>query len=174
MPVFLLAIAEPTPKLFWIGVPFIAVGAAIRIWSSGYLTKLSNLITAGPFALCRNPLYIGSFLGCVGYLIICNNLIAWILTVPLFWAFHGGAVAYEEKLLREKFGEPFKQYCSKVPRFLPHIRSMAGEGEFSLGQVMYNREYTGLLGSVIITLFFAYIAYRLHDAPLELIVHHIQ
>lgn len=173
IPLALLLIAEPTPKLFWAGLPFIAVGAAIRIWSAGYLTKLSDLVTAGPFALCRNPLYVGSFLGCVGYLIICNNLIAWLVAIPLFWAFHGGAVAYEEKLLREKFGEPFDDYCARVPRFLPKIGSMSGSGGFSFGQVMYNREYTGFGASVIVTVLFAVITLKLHHAPLELITRYI-
>lgn len=145
----------------------------MRIWSSGYLTKMSNLITAGPFALCRNPLYIGSFLACVGYLVMCNNWIAWVLTVPLFWAFHGGAVAYEEKLLVEKFGDPFREYCARVPRLLPRVTSVAGEGKFSFGQVLHNREYNGLMGTLVIILLFALIAFKLHRMPIELIAQYI-
>jgi hypothetical protein len=71
------------------------------------------------------------------------------------------------------FGEPFKEYCARVPRLLPRIASLAGEGRFSFGQVLYNREYNGLMGTLIIVVLFALIAFKLHQAPYELIAQYI-
>lgn len=139
----LLVIAEPTPKAFYAALPFVALGQSIRIWSAGYLTKLSELVTAGPFALCRNPLYVGSFFITVGYLVMCNNPIALIVGVVVFWLLHGGAVAYEEGLLCEYYGEDYARYCREVPRFIPHPHSLWGDGGFSFRRVMVNDEFRG-------------------------------
>lgn len=171
IPIVLVVFARPNAHRFWIGVPFVAVGQLIRIWSAGYLSKLEKLITAGPFALCRNPLYVGSFLVCIGYLFMCNRTDAWIAVPVLFWLFHGGAVAYEEKLLREKFGDPFEKYCKIVPRFVPAWRSLAGHGGFSFGQLMANNEYRGVAAAVVLVALFALMAYRPDLTPLSLLRH---
>ena len=137
----LLVVAKPTPKAFYLALPFVIVGELIRIWASGYLTKLSGLVTAGPFALCRNPLYVGSFLISLGYLIMCDDIAVLIVGTAIFWLLHAGAVAYEEGLLREYFGEDYLRYCREVPRFLPRPHKLAGQGNFSFQRAMGNDEF---------------------------------
>ena len=159
----------PSVKSFWIGLPFVLAGAAIRLWSAGYLNKMSNLTTAGPFSLCRNPLYVGSFLICIGYLVMSGRIEVLIVGIFLFWMFHGGAIAYEEKLLKEKFGQSFVDYCNSVPRFFPVPRSLKGEGSFSIKQVLYNNEYRSLTASIAVSILFALIAYMPDFAPLQLL-----
>ena len=136
--------------MFWAGLPLVALGEAIRVWSSGYLTKLSGLVTAGPFAMCRNPLYMGSFLISLGYFVMCNRLDVLIVGIILFWMLHAAAVIYEERLLREKFGEDFEQYCRNVPRFLPRLRGPVGQGRFSFEQVMANDEHRGAASAALL------------------------
>ena len=136
------------------------MGELIRLWSAGHLTKLSTVVTAGPFALCRNPIYIGSFLISVGYFCMCDRLDVWIIGTALFWLFHGGAIAHEEKLLREKFGEDYAGYCKRVPRFLPRAASLAGNGEFSWKQAMLNNEYRGAAAALVLSVLFGLMAYR--------------
>lgn len=168
-PIAILLLAKPTPALFWGGVPFAVVGEAIRLWSAGYLTKLKSVITAGPFALCRNPLYVGSFLISVGYFVMCNRPDVWIAGVALFWLFHGGAIAHEEKLLAEKFGKDYLDYCQSVPRLLPRLRRLDGNGEFSFAQLVLNREYRSASATVVLLVWFGLIAYYPHLAPLGLL-----
>ena len=155
----LVFVASPTPAAFWLGLPFIIVGELIRIWSAGYLTKLSSLVTSGPFAMCRNPLYVGSFLISLGYLIMCNRPVVLAIGVVLFWILHGAAVAYEEGLLREKFGEEFEDYCCKVPRFIPRLSRLSGQGRFSIGQVMSNEEYRGVVTAALLSTVFGLMAF---------------
>ena len=140
-------------------MPLVIVGEAIRIWSAGYITKLSGLITAGPFAMCRNPLYVGSFLICLGYLIMCRRLDVIILGSILFWVFHGGAVAYEERLLAEKFGQVYEDYRRSVPRFIPCFSRRTGEGSFSLKQVMANDEHRSVIAALVLVSMFCFMAY---------------
>lgn len=156
----LLIVARPTPEAFWAGLPLVALGQIIRVWSAGYLTKLSGLVTAGPFAMCRNPLYMGSFLISLGYLVMCHRLYVLMVGIVLFWMLHGAAVAYEERLLREKFGEDFANYCKRVPRFLPRLRRPAGQGRFSFEQVMANDEHRGAASAMLILSAFGLMAYE--------------
>lgn len=156
----MLIVARPTPQLFWVGLPLVVAGELIRLWSSGYLTKLSGLITAGPYALCRNPLYVGSFLITVGCLIMCNNLTVLAVGVFLFWTLHWGAVIYEEGMLRGKFGQEFVDYCGRVPRFLPYPRRMAGQGVFSIRQVNANDELQGAATMLVLAAAFGAMAFR--------------
>jgi steroid 5-alpha reductase family enzyme len=155
----LLLVAKPTPAAFWAGLPLVAIGEAIRLWASGYLTKLSGLVTAGPFAICRNPLYAGSFLICLGYLVMCNRADVLIVGIALFWGLHWAAVIYEERILRERFGEEFEEYCRRVPRFVPRPRRLAGRGGFSFEQVMANDEHRGAASAALLSTVFAFMAY---------------
>lgn len=179
-PVVLLLLARPVPRLFWSGLPFIVAGSAIRIWSAGCLRKLNSLTTDGPFAMCRNPLYIGSFLIAVGYFAVCGRVEVWVAGTVLFWLFHGGAIAYEEKLLRDRYGESFADYCRRTPRLVPRLRrlrdsaAIAGAGQsedsaqdmgFSLDQVFYNNEPRSVLGTLVFAAVFGIISHFPDLAP---------
>ena len=165
-PVITLLIGRPSPSVFWPGLALVALGECIRVWAAGFLVKYSRLTTAGPFALCRNPMYIGSFLMCLGYLLMCHR--PWLLVVGLaiFLLFHGGAILHEEKLLAERFGEEYRAYCDSVPRLLPRIRPLSGEGRFSIGTLMLNNELQGVACAMLMTLLFALLAYWPSYAPL--------
>lgn len=157
----LVFVAKPTPGAFWAGLPLVALGELIRVWSAGYLTKLSGLVTAGPFAMCRNPLYIGSFLMSLGYFVMCSRTDVLIIGTVLFWILHGAAVTYEERLLREKFGDDFANYCKIVPRFLPRLSGYKGQGSFSFRQVMANDEYRGAATAALLLTVFGLMAFGL-------------
>lgn len=167
MPALILILGRPTFRAVLLGLPFIICGEAIRIWASGYLSKMSELTTAGPFALCRNPLYVGSFFINLGYFFMSNSLTIGIIGTILFCLFHGAAVKHEEGMLREKFGEPFIDYCKSVPRFFPRPRSMQGVGKFTFQQLKSNHEYKGLSGASAICALFALRAYYSSFQPIE-------
>ena len=162
-----LALARPTPWLFWVGLPFVVAGEALRIWAVGYLTKLRTLVTAGPFGLCRNPIYLGSFLITVGCFVMCGRIDVWVAGTALFWLFHGGAIAYEEKLLRDRYGEVFADYCKTTPRLLPRLRGSGGSGVFSWKQVVGNDEHRSALGTFVLAAIFGLVAYFPNLAPAE-------
>ena len=160
-------VARPNPERFLEGLPFVLAGETLRLWSAGYLRKLSELTTAGPFALSRNPMYTGTFLTCVGYMIMCNRPLVWLAGIALFWLFHGGAVAYEEKILREKFGDHYLTYCKSVPRFIPRVSRFRGHGEFSLKQIAVNNEYYAVVVTCAMLALLAVGAYGSHPSPID-------
>lgn len=81
-----------------------------------------KLVTSGPFAYCRNPMYVGV----VG--IIAAQAVAFAswptavdaaLTLALF---HVRVVLYEEPVLSRDFGDEFQRYRRTVPRWIPRVR----------------------------------------------------
>lgn len=163
----LLFVARTTPESFGYGLPLVVIGGLIRVWSAGSLRKLECLVTSGPFALCRNPMYVGSFLITCGYLIMCRRLDVGIIGFVLFWLFHGSAIVREERMLKDKFGESYETYCKSVPRFVPCFNLSGAKGGFSLNLLSENLEWRSALSSLVVTALFGLIAYGM--IPLELL-----
>ena len=105
----------------WPGITLCFFGATIRFWASGYLRKDSRPAVGGPYALVRNPLYLGTYLMAVGTAWAVGNL--WLLLVlsVLFAAIYHYIILDEETKLRRIFGEPYVKYCDAVPRFFPRL-----------------------------------------------------
>src|SRR5471030_587366 len=63
------------------GIGWILSGLLIRLWSNGYAIKNDKLTTSGPYAFVRNPLYLGTFLIAIGFVIVLKSqppLLEWI------------------------------------------------------------------------------------------------
>jgi len=76
----------------------------------------SSLVTTGPFAYSRNPLYLGLLIMVIGQEIALHSYL--IVLAPLFFIAITMAAAAEEKLLAHHFGKSYLTYQSRVPRFL--------------------------------------------------------
>jgi protein-S-isoprenylcysteine O-methyltransferase Ste14 len=80
-----------------------------------------ELITSGPYAMVRNPIYLGMF----GLMISIGLVFAtwWALLTAgvLFLIGNEIRIRAEEQLLRETFGSQFDNYASRVPAFLPRL-----------------------------------------------------
>lgn len=152
----LLLVGRPTATGYAAGLALFAIGQAVRFWASGYIQKTYELATSGPFAWVRNPLYVGSFVIACGYCSMAGGWIVWVVFIPLFFAVHGSAVMWEEKFLLSQFGEPYTQYCARVPRWLPHLpgKGTAKGGKISIEQIKDNKEHKRFLGTVAVAIVF--------------------
>ena len=81
------------------------------------------LITTGPFALVRNPLYLGNMLLYAGVGIMSMALFPWLLAGAVAWFYlqYYLIVTQEEEYLQERFGSAYEHYRRHVPRFLPRL-----------------------------------------------------
>jgi protein-S-isoprenylcysteine O-methyltransferase Ste14 len=82
------------------------------------------LITRGLFTHCRNPLYVGNNLMLLGLGILSNSMIYVFIVVPIFLFLYQAIVLAEENFLTKQFGEQYKEYCSKVNRWLPNLKGI--------------------------------------------------
>ncbi len=116
--VFLVFAAPTRGSVFW-GFWIALLGEAVRTWASGTIVKNRELATEGPYALVRNPLYVGNFLIGLGVAVMGGRWWFPLLLVLFFVPVYRALVLKEEKRLLERFGAAFRHYCARVPRFVP-------------------------------------------------------
>ena len=78
----------------------------------------TTLVATGPYRFSRNPLYVGLTLLYLGLTSAFNTWWGVIVLVPILVIMHRGVVRREERYLEQKFGEPYRQYCARVRRYL--------------------------------------------------------
>jgi protein-S-isoprenylcysteine O-methyltransferase Ste14 len=137
LPAVVLALAgKPSAFSVAVGVPLAFIGESVRAWAVGYsgvttrgdTVEAPHLVTAGPYAYVRNPLYIGNFITAAGFAIAFtgkNSGTARLALVGMSLAAMVGVYAivvpHEERYLTETFGEPYAEYTARVPRVLPGL-----------------------------------------------------
>jgi protein-S-isoprenylcysteine O-methyltransferase Ste14 len=128
-------------------------GLVLRGLAAGHLEKNVRLATSGPYALCRNPLYLGSFLLAVGFAVAGCNLPLGIALVAGFALVYVPVMRREETFLRQKFGNEFESYAARTPLFVPRISGRrAGGFKFSWEVYRKNHEYEAALGLGFVSL----------------------
>ena len=138
---------------FFCGLPFVLFGEYIRILSAGIIKKNEVLAKEGTYALCRHPLYFGSFLISFGLTIMSNNLFIYAYFAIFFPLFYIPTILKEEKFLKSKFGNEFENYRRNVPVFFPKLKPF-GFKNFSFHQFKKNKEHVNclMIGILIIIL----------------------
>lgn len=154
---FLIAVlffAAPTGMSLAAGFALMAAGEAVRLWSVGYtgfITRTRNvgaplLVTSGPYARTRNPIYLGNFLLALGAVTAFNAFMPWTLLcfAGLFGFQYHFIIRLEEETLRRKFGGLYTRYWERVPRFLPSFKAYAEQSDvrFNAGVAFRNERNT--------------------------------
>lgn len=125
--------AQPTAASLIAGFVIVLLGEAIRFWGvsiAGAETRTTGtvggtyLITTGPFAHVRNPLYVGNMLMYAGVGVMSMALFPWLLIGACLWFYMQYAliISREEEYLVGHFGAAYEEYRRHVPRFLPRLR----------------------------------------------------
>src|SRR5262245_44650694 len=147
----LFYLARPSTTSILVGLPIAIAGVVFRGLAAGVIKKNSVLATTGPYAWTRNPLYFGTFFLIAGFAVMCANVYAALLLTTAFLLIYPRVILKEEAELEQIFGNEFRAYAARVPRFFPKPRAF--RGSFSMAQYMANREYNaslGLIGAVTI------------------------
>jgi protein-S-isoprenylcysteine O-methyltransferase Ste14 len=76
------------------------------------------LVTTGVHGWSRNPIYLGMFLMYGGIGLAARSPWTLILTLPLAITIRYGVVAREEAYLERRFGDAYRQYKTRVRRWL--------------------------------------------------------
>ena len=104
----------------FVGLFLRAITIGLAYIKRGGLNKqvyADTLVQGGMFAHCRNPLYVGNFLGILGLGLVANSQLYMFIAMPFFIFAYLCIVAAEENFLRKKFGAEFEAYCQRVGRF---------------------------------------------------------
>lgn len=122
---FVLPVVEviPFPWTFF-GIVLMILGAVLNVWADQVFKKRSTtvkpferptvLVTDGPFAWSRHPMYHGMVAILLGISMICGSLSSFV--GPLFYwlIIRFRFIPAEERLMAEVFGEQYNEYKRKV------------------------------------------------------------
>ncbi len=126
----LLSFRSASYDLLIAAICFAMLGAGLRIWGSAYVGSRvvhSNamhgdaLLADGPYRRTRNPLYLGTLLHTFAVALIMPVSGA-LLTIILIWILQIRLALAEEPFLAGRFGEPYRAYAARVPRFMPSLK----------------------------------------------------
>lgn len=114
--------------LFAIG--WLTVVAVAALWFTAFKTMTAarttlnpngvpaHLVTSGPFAVSRNPIYLANTLLLIGIGLIGG--MGWFILLAFVASFATSKLAIrpEEKVLAAKFGKRYRDYAKKVRRWI--------------------------------------------------------
>lgn len=107
----------------WAGIALIITCIIGRTWCTLYIggNKVQALVTAGPYSVSRNPLYVFSIMGAAGAGAQLGSVVlalsAGLAAAAVFYV----VVLKEEQALVVHHGNAYRQYLAEVPRFLPNF-----------------------------------------------------
>ncbi len=120
----------PGAWCFWSGAAITAGGLLFAVWARRHLGKNwsqavtlkegHELITSGPYALVRHPIYTGFLLGFVGCAVArgeWRGLLAVALVFVALWR----KLKLEETWMRAQFGESYAAYSRRVAALVPYV-----------------------------------------------------
>ena len=108
----------------WVGIACIVFAIVGRTWCSLYIggRKTRVLVAVGPYSVCRNPLYFFSIIGGAGVGAQLGSFTLAAVAGAVAWLVFFLVVLKEEEALGNTFGETYRRYLERVPRFLPRWR----------------------------------------------------
>lgn len=106
-----------------LGAGLFLMAWAVRTFSKGGenpdVRKPTNkILSSGPYAFSRNPMYVSMTLAYVGIALIVNVVWPLVFLPVAFIVLHYGVVLREEQYLERKFGDEYRRYKSKVRRHI--------------------------------------------------------
>jgi protein-S-isoprenylcysteine O-methyltransferase Ste14 len=109
----------------WLGVPLMVAGLGIVVYAMDLFRKFSRwlgndtpgLATGGLYSLSRNPQFVGYGLLILGVVIAWGRASGWIGLLSFLMLAYLTARVEEEHLTRV-YGQSYRDYCSRVPRFI--------------------------------------------------------
>jgi protein-S-isoprenylcysteine O-methyltransferase Ste14 len=112
----------------WLGAAVFVLALALFTWAVVTVTRAGSnvptnrpsttIVASGPYRFTRNPIYLGMFLALIGLAIAFNILWLLLMLLPLALVIRYGVVAREEAYLERKFGDLYRDYRSRVRRWL--------------------------------------------------------
>ena len=112
----------------WAAVALVAAGLALMVWAVAVMRaarttvipwhEVSALVTAGPFRVSRNPIYLGDLLVYLGVTAWAGSWWPVLLLPVVLLAMTALVIGPEERYLAQRFGAAYAAYRARVRRWL--------------------------------------------------------
>ena len=115
---------------FWLGAAVFVVGLLFAVWAREHLGRNwsrsvtikqgHELITSGPYAVARHPIYTGILVGFLGMAIAISEVRGFIAFICVFLALWL-KLRREEQWMRAQFGETYATYAHQTAALVPYL-----------------------------------------------------
>src|SRR5579864_582841 len=115
---------------FWVGAAVTVGGLLFAVWAREHLGRNwsrsvtikqgHELITTGPYAVVRHPIYTGILAGLLGMAIAISQVRGFIVVVLIFGVFWV-KFRMEEEWMRSQFGETYATYAQRTAALVPYL-----------------------------------------------------
>jgi protein-S-isoprenylcysteine O-methyltransferase Ste14 len=86
----------------------------------GLETPPERLVSSGPYAYSRNPMYLGHIIFLIGLTLTLKSWLAALITLIVASWFHARVLGDEKKLV-DRLGQPYVNYLTSVKRWIPGL-----------------------------------------------------
>lgn len=123
-----------------VGLALIVIAVVGRAWCSLYIggRKAAELVTAGPYSISRNPLYLFSFIGALGVGAQSGSLTLGLLFLLGAMAIFLPLILREEAFLGDSM-PGFTAYRRRTPRLMPRFDLWRSPEEIAVRPVFFLR-----------------------------------
>jgi protein-S-isoprenylcysteine O-methyltransferase Ste14 len=120
------------PRIFyWVGTVLMVLGIVLRcfsVWTLKSSFTLSvmvksgqSLVQSGPYRYLRHPAYTGSIMTLTGFAFVLGSAFAPLVVLAICIFCYRYRIMVEERVLLEKFGGEYRDYCKRTWRIIPFI-----------------------------------------------------
>jgi protein-S-isoprenylcysteine O-methyltransferase Ste14 len=113
----------------WLGVGFCVAGFGFAVWARAHigrnwgmpmsLRQDHELVTSGPYAYVRHPIYTGLILAMIGSALAVGLL--WLLLFALYFAYFIISARIEEKMMLAQFPDAYPAYRRRTKMLIPFV-----------------------------------------------------
>jgi protein-S-isoprenylcysteine O-methyltransferase Ste14 len=135
--VLALPVSFSLPR-FCAAVPVLLAGQCLRFWAAGVIPKYRTLsldapklVTWGPYAWARNPLYAGNGLIGLGWALMAGWVFVAAFAAVYFALYSLTIIPCEERFLSGRFGEEYEIYRRSTPALIPGFSDFASRASRS-------------------------------------------
>lgn len=128
VPTQLVSGADPARTLRLVGIAEIAIALALMGWAMSTFLRFRTpiipihraraLVNEGPFKLTRNPMYLGFTVLYLGITFVANAFWPLVFLPEAIAMTYLFAIRLEEAYLTREFGDAYREYCSRVRRWI--------------------------------------------------------
>jgi protein-S-isoprenylcysteine O-methyltransferase Ste14 len=127
MPAYVLTVLLSFAERIVIGTILMSAGAALGVSAIRAFTRADTyvepwkpataLVTRDVFSWLRNPMYVGAIMLLTGFAVMVASDWTLVMTIVFALVVHFGVIKREERYLEAKFGETYRAYKARVPRY---------------------------------------------------------
>ncbi|MFO0894969.1 MAG: isoprenylcysteine carboxylmethyltransferase family protein [Phycisphaerales bacterium] len=136
-----------------------------RLWATLFIggRKDQVLATQGPYSVTRNPLYVGSFFFGLSATLFFQSLLGVLVVIALMVIYSRTVIKTEERVLRDRFGSTFDEWCARTPRLIPRFSAWDAPKEVVVNTAAFRRELRRLCAALGLPLGAAVVNLLRHD-----------